>query len=223
MHANASSMTTSKQSIPAAQDAPEPAEVSLLAERIAAECRELAVSLLQLQGDALLDSLEQQLAKMNGLVLSTKQGIANLSGVPQSAPRRSRDGKVRINSSPVRSHRNVIAPPAILARTAEDSRLTLTAGFQYQGPPGTLQGGHCSVLLDDVMWDAIHVARPGILFTRELTVEYLKPVPLNEPITVVGRIISNEGRKSFAEGEIINQANEVCTRARGLWLAPREA
>lgn len=199
----------------------ETVEISLLAERIAEECRGLSATLLDLGGERLLDELDRRLDLMIGLVQSTRAGASGLVGEPKSPPRRSRDGKIRINSSPVRSHRNVLAPPAMLERTEDGSRLSLSAGIQYQGPPGALQGGHCSVLLDDVMWDAIHAARPGILFTRELTVEYHRPVPLNEPITVVGRMVSSEGRKAFAEGKILNQANEVCTTARGLWLAPR--
>jgi acyl-coenzyme A thioesterase PaaI-like protein len=206
---------------PELPEPPEPVEISLLAERIADECRGLAATLLSSVGGQLLDELEGRLDRMSHLVRSTRTGTSTLEGEPQTPPRRSRDGKVRINSSPVRSRRNATAPPATLERTSEGSTLTLIAGIQYQGPPRTLQGGHCSVLLDDVMWDAIHAARPGILFTRELTVEYHKPVPLNEPITVTGRLVSNEGRKAFAEGEIRNLANEVCTTARGLWLAPR--
>jgi acyl-coenzyme A thioesterase PaaI-like protein len=209
-----------------ASDAAEPAEaveISLLAERIAEECRGLAATLLDSFGEQLLDELEGRLDAMSHLVRATRSGTSDLEGTPRTPPRRSRDGHVRINSSPVRSHRNTIAPPATLERTPDGSVLTLVAGIQYQGPPRALQGGHCSVLLDDVMWDAIHAARPGILFTRELTVEYHRPVPLNEPITVTGRLVSSEGRKAFAEGEIRNLANEVCTTARGLWLAPRSA
>lgn len=218
-----SSLVESTASTSSAEKAtpPENVEISLLAERIAEECRGLSVSLLATGGEQLLDDLERRLELMSQLVKSTRAGTSELEGEPKSPPRRSRDGKVRINSSPVRSHRNVLAPPATLERTEHESRISLSAGIQYQGPPGALQGGHCSVLLDDVMWDAIHAARPGILFTRELTVEYHRPVPLNEPITVVGRMVSSEGRKAFAEGEIRNQANEVCTTARGLWLAPR--
>jgi acyl-coenzyme A thioesterase PaaI-like protein len=201
---------------------PESVEVSLLAERIADECRGLAAALLEFTGNGLLDDLDGRLERMTRLVSATRAGASPLRGEPRTPPRRSRDGKVRVNSSPVRSHRNAIAPPATLGRTDDASVLTLVAGTPYQGPPMTLQGGHCSVLLDDVMWDAIHAARPGILFTRELTVEYLKPVPLYEPITVTGRLVSSEGRKAFAEGEIRNQADEVCATARGLWLAPRE-
>ncbi|MFB9073386.1 PaaI family thioesterase [Citricoccus parietis] len=60
----------------------------------------------------------------------------------------------------------------------------------------------------------------AISFTRELTIGYERPVPLFEPVTVLARVTEVDGRKTFAEGEIL-AGGEVCSRAHGLWISPR--
>jgi acyl-CoA thioesterase FadM len=51
-----------------------------------------------------------------------------------------------------------------------------------------------------------------------MTVEYLKPVPHSRELKVEGRILEvRSEREAMAEGVIINDAGEICTRATGLW------
>jgi acyl-coenzyme A thioesterase PaaI-like protein len=92
--------------------------------------------------------------------------------------------------------------------------------LQYQGPPGSLHGGYFAVLLDEVLWYAVRQNVAGISFTRELTVSYERPVPLFKEITITGRVTSVDGRKSYAEGEILADG-EICARGAGLWIAPK--
>ena len=47
-----------------------------------------------------------------------------------------------------------------------------------------------------------------------MTVDYLRPVPLNKPLRVESREVSVRGRKHVNTGEILNQKGEVLARGR---------
>jgi uncharacterized protein (TIGR00369 family) len=51
---------------------------------------------------------------------------------------------------------------------------------RYTGPPGHCHGGIIATILDDAM-GKVNKLRHVVALTREMTVEYLKPVPLNNP------------------------------------------
>src|SRR5271165_4764310 len=59
---------------------------------------------------------------------------------------------------------------------------------RYTGPPGHCHGGIIATILDDAM-GKVNKLRHVIALTKEMTVEYLKPVPLHEPLRVEGREI----------------------------------
>jgi acyl-CoA thioesterase FadM len=50
-------------------------------------------------------------------------------------------------------------------------------------------------------------------------VDYLKPVPLNEPLHVESREVRVRGRKHINMAEILNPKGEVLARSRGLFIA----
>jgi acyl-coenzyme A thioesterase PaaI-like protein len=52
-----------------------------------------------------------------------------------------------------------------------------------------------------------------------MTVEYLKPVPLRQPLRAEGREVSVEGRIHINAAEILNEKNEVLARSRGTFIA----
>ncbi|MGB8596479.1 MAG: PaaI family thioesterase, partial [Candidatus Sulfotelmatobacter sp.] len=58
-----------------------------------------------------------------------------------------------------------------------------------------------------------------IALTREMTVEYLKPVPLHKPLRVEGREVSLHGRQHVNMAEILNDKDEVLARSRGIFIA----
>jgi acyl-coenzyme A thioesterase PaaI-like protein len=58
-----------------------------------------------------------------------------------------------------------------------------------------------------------------IALTKEMTVEYLKPVPLHKPLHVEGREVSVHGRQHINEAEIKNEKNEVLARSKGIFIA----
>jgi acyl-CoA thioesterase FadM len=57
-----------------------------------------------------------------------------------------------------------------------------------------------------------------IAMTRQMEVEYLRPVPLQQPITVKGRHVSHQGRKHHCEAEIMNATGEILARGKALFI-----
>ena len=84
----------------------------------------------------------------------------------------------------------------------------------YQGAKGFVHGGIIATLLDEVM---AKVSRFGgeHAVTAELTVEYKRPVPVDEDIVVEGWEVKVSERNRFREGEIRDASGVVLARGRG--------
>lgn len=89
---------------------------------------------------------------------------------------------------------------------------------RYQGPPGHIHGGVIATILDEAM-GKVNKLRSVIALTKKMEIEYMRPVPLGEKLTVVGREKAVHGRKHFNVAEIRNQAGEVLARSEGLFIA----
>lgn len=88
---------------------------------------------------------------------------------------------------------------------------------RFGGPPGHAHGGIIATLLDEAMSKANR--QFGVLaMTRQMEVEYLKPVPLGAPLLLTGRHASSLGRKHNCAAEIANDDGVVLARAKGLFL-----
>jgi uncharacterized protein (TIGR00369 family) len=106
--------------------------------------------------------------------------------------------------------------------TLDEERKTFVCRFRlpkrYAGPPGHCHGGIIATILDDAMGKA-NKLRNVVALTREMTVEYLKPVPLHQPLRVEGREVRVEGRQHVNMAEIFNEKGEVLARSRGIFIA----
>ena len=91
-------------------------------------------------------------------------------------------------------------------------------GKRYTGPPGHCHGGVIATILDEAM-GKVNKLRQVIALTSRITVEYLKPVPLNKPLRVDSREVSVRGRRHVNMAEIVNAKGEVLARSRGLFIA----
>jgi uncharacterized protein (TIGR00369 family) len=91
-------------------------------------------------------------------------------------------------------------------------------GKRYTGPPGHSHGGIIATILDEAM-GKVNKLRHVIAVTSEMTVSFLKPVPLNRPLRVESREESVNGRKHINVAEILNQKGEVLARGRALFIA----
>lgn len=119
---------------------------------------------------------------------------------------------------PVTGPENAIAPPLHLTGLDDGSvQGTVTLGLAYQGPPRCVHGGVSALLLDHTLGVANHWAGLSGM-TAELTLRYLRPTPLFEPLTVTGRQISVDGRKIRTEGSI-EAGGRACVTVQGLFIA----
>jgi len=89
---------------------------------------------------------------------------------------------------------------------------------RYTGPPGHAHGGVIATILDEAM-GKVNKLRHVVAVTSEMTVNYLKPVPLNKPLRVESREESVNGRRHVNVAQILNQKGEVLARGRALFIA----
>jgi uncharacterized protein (TIGR00369 family) len=89
---------------------------------------------------------------------------------------------------------------------------------RYQGPPGHAHGGIIATILDEAM-GKVNKLRSVIALTSEMKIEYLRPVPLRQPLIAEGREKSVRGRRHINVGEIRNGKNEVLARGRAVFIA----
>ena len=104
----------------------------------------------------------------------------------------------------------------------DEERQTFVCKFRlskrYTGPPGHCHGGIIASILDDAM-GKVNKLRHVVALTKEMTIEYLKPVPLHKPLRVEGREQSVHGRQHINVAEIFNEKGEVLARSRGTFIA----
>jgi uncharacterized protein (TIGR00369 family) len=91
-------------------------------------------------------------------------------------------------------------------------------GKRYAGPPGHCHGGIIATILDEAM-GKVNKRRNVIAVTSEMTVNYLKPVPLQQPLRVESHEVKVKGRKHINAAEILNEKGEVLARSQGLFIA----
>jgi uncharacterized protein (TIGR00369 family) len=90
-------------------------------------------------------------------------------------------------------------------------------GERYQGGGGFAHGGIVALLLDEAMGKVCRF-RDVRAVTAELTVDFLKPVSVEQEIVVEGREIDQKGRNLFMAGEIRSESGEVLARGRGRFV-----
>ena len=107
-------------------------------------------------------------------------------------------------------------------RLAEDGTVVClpTVGDVFEGHPGLLHGGIIATLLDEAMSKAVR-ARGLTAMTRQMEVEFLRPVPSGMAVRIEGRMVREEGRKHWAEGQILNAGGKILATAKGLFVEVR--
>lgn len=92
---------------------------------------------------------------------------------------------------------------------------------QFQGPPGHAHGGIIATLLDEVMSKA-NRHRNIIAMTRHISVDYLRPVPLEIDLVLEGRSESDtksvSGRKHRCYAELRDTSGTVLASATGVFV-----
>ena len=88
---------------------------------------------------------------------------------------------------------------------------------RYAGPPGHCHGGIIATILDDAM-SKLNKPREVTAATAKMTVEYLRPVPLNESLQVESRELSKRGRRLVRTAEITGKKGQVLARGRAVFV-----
>ena len=100
-----------------------------------------------------------------------------------------------------------------------DLAAVFTPGDGHQGYPGRLHGGVAGAILDETIGRAILINHDNVWgVTAELTTKYLKPIPLNEEIRVLGRITKDTSRLFEGTGEILLKNGEVAAKGFGKYI-----
>jgi uncharacterized protein (TIGR00369 family) len=90
-------------------------------------------------------------------------------------------------------------------------------GPEYSGGLGFVHGGIIATLLDEAM-GKVNRFRGLRALTAELTIEYLRPVPVEQDIVVEAREVDMKGRNLYHVGEIRNTQGDVLARGRGRFV-----
>ena len=90
-----------------------------------------------------------------------------------------------------------------------------------QGPPNLAHGGASAAILDEVMGLVVWTAGLKVAAVN-LEINYRKPLPLHQPLTVEARITQKEERKIFSAGEIKLSDGTTAVSGRGIYvIAPQ--
>lgn len=95
-------------------------------------------------------------------------------------------------------------------------------GGKYQGGGGMAHGGIIAVLLDEAMGKVCRF-RDARAVTAQLTVDYLKPIDVEQEIVVEAFEEQQSGRNLFMVGEIRNLVGDVLARGKGRFVVVRQA
>lgn len=105
-------------------------------------------------------------------------------------------------------------------RESDEAVAHVELGPAFEGAPGRSHGGIVAAIFDDVLGYLLTFTRtPG--FTGELTVRYLAPTPIGQPLEFRSRVVRRDGRKLFCEGEarVAGGARDVVASAHAVFIA----
>ena len=88
---------------------------------------------------------------------------------------------------------------------------------RFSGPPAHSHGGIIATILDEAM-GKVSKLRNIVALTSSMTVEYLKPVPLNKPLITEGWETRVRGREHNRVAEIRDASGQVLARSKGKFI-----
>ena len=98
---------------------------------------------------------------------------------------------------------------------------TATAQVQltrmHEGPPGHIHGGIIATLMDEVM-SKLNRPLNAVAMTRHMEIDYLRPSPLHQPLTLTSHHLHRKGRKLFHQAELRNAEGQILATAKGLFI-----
>jgi uncharacterized protein (TIGR00369 family) len=102
-------------------------------------------------------------------------------------------------------------------------RATFTPTEKHVGFPGIVHGGIITALLDEAMVWAIYAATGQFALSAEITVRFLKPLPVGQTVEIVGYLVRKQRRIWEVASEIHDEQAIIYARAWGRFVpAPSE-
>lgn len=134
---------------------------------------------------------------------------------------RAPDGQTIAWGNAVVGLRNPVAPPLVIHHDPDGlvwSEFEL--GAAYEGPPGSVHGGVCALVLDHVLGATAHQPdKPA--YTGTLTLRYRRPTALGRRLRAEARVDRVDGVKIFAVGHLADEQG-VTVEAEGVFIQPRD-
>lgn len=97
----------------------------------------------------------------------------------------------------------------------------MTSGFTLneaqQGPPNHAHGGASAAILDEAMGLVVWAAGLKVAAVN-LEINYFKPLPLQQPLTLEARITQKDENKIFSTGEIYLPDKTIAVSGRGIYV-----
>ncbi len=93
----------------------------------------------------------------------------------------------------------------------------ITLNLSQQGPPGFAHGGASAALLDEAMGSVVWSAGHQVVAVN-LQINYLKPLPLNEPVWISAHLEKTEGRAVHASSDICLEDGTILVTGHGVYI-----
>jgi uncharacterized protein (TIGR00369 family) len=100
---------------------------------------------------------------------------------------------------------------------ARRARGSFALGANYAGGGGFAHGGIIAVVLDEAM-GKISKLNDEKAVTAEMSIEYHRPVPVDQPVVVEGWQESEKGRNRFRVAEIRDRQGDLLARGKGRFV-----
>lgn len=93
----------------------------------------------------------------------------------------------------------------------------------HQGYEGIIHGGIVSTYFDETLWYATIVEDVNLIsVTAEMTVKYLKAIPVDEDIRIIAKPMHQDGRHLYVDGYILLSNDKVAAEATAHFIIVKE-
>jgi acyl-coenzyme A thioesterase PaaI-like protein len=164
---------------------------------------------------------EAELAEAEQLLTQAHKAIAALPDIRGKGGVYGNRGDASLfERSPFSGRCNALATPLTVTYDGDRTLAHATYGEAYEGPPGSVHGGHVIAAFDDLLGVAQAVTGTAG-FTGTLSVRLVARTPLHERIDYEAGVESHSGRKVTVWGRSTLRG-ELLAQATGVFIAPRE-
>lgn len=184
--------------------------------RLAAELRELGSLLLSRQSsEVAVCALANVIAQFNEIVEKEPE-IPGRKGWLDAGLLRGSD-VLSVELSPLVGKSSHVGPVLKVWVENGEGRAEVNCDWRFEGPPKCLHGGYVAAIFDEFLGWA-QMLSGGAGATKNLSVTYHHPTPLNRLLTLKARLLSVDGRKVKVIGEMY-AGERMTASAEGLFIS----